>query len=86
MISEAVRGAGAVLKTPDGVEFMDKYHELKSLAPRDIVARAIDNETKKHGYEYVYLDLSSIPEEEIKRKFPNILNACAKEGYTLRRI
>jgi len=80
LISEAVRGAGAVLKTPDGVEFMDKYHELKSLAPRDIVARAIDNETKKHGYEYVYLDLSSIPEEEIKRKFPNILNACAKRG------
>ncbi len=80
LISEAVRGAGAVLKTPDGEEFMDKYHQMKSLAPRDVVARAIDNEVKKHGYEFVYLDLSHIPEETIKKKFPNIIKACAKRG------
>jgi len=83
LISEAVRGAGAVLKTFKGKEFMQKYDKRKSLAPRDIVARAIDNEMKKSGEPYVYLDLSPIGVDRIKKEFPNIYKYCLSKGIDI---
>jgi L-aspartate oxidase len=83
LISEAVRGAGAVLKTIAGEEFMSRYDERGSLAPRDIVARAIDNEMKKSGDPYVYLDLSPIGVERIIREFPNIYMVCKDKGIDI---
>ena len=80
LISEAVRGEGAILKTKDGKEFMHKYDPRKSLAPRDIVARAIDNEMKKRGDEYVYLDCRHIDENEFLSHFPNITEKCRSIG------
>ncbi len=83
LISEAVRGAGAVLKTIKGKEFMQKYDRRKSLAPRDIVARAIDNEMKKSGDPYVCLDLKNIEPERIKKEFPNIYKYCLGKGIDI---
>lgn len=80
LISEAVRGAGAVLKTMDGKEFMQKYDERGSLAPRDITARAVDNEMKAKGDEYVYLDCSKIDRHRLLEHFPNIYSKCLSEG------
>lgn len=80
LISEAVRGAGAVLKTNDGKEFMQKYDERGSLAPRDITARAVDNEMKMRGDEYVYLDCSKIDRHRLLEHFPNIYSKCLSEG------
>ncbi|MFT6834470.1 MAG: L-aspartate oxidase [Francisellaceae bacterium] len=72
LLSEALRGEGAVLQLADGSSFMDKYHELADLAPRDIVARAIDNEIKKRGIHCVYLNISHRPKEFIIKHFPTI--------------
>ncbi|TET17816.1 MAG: L-aspartate oxidase [Candidatus Cloacimonadota bacterium] len=80
LISEAVRGEGAFLRTVDGKTFMEKYHPRKSLAPRDIVARAIDTEIKKSGDKYVLLDTSPIGRRRFKNRFPTIYNVLVDRG------
>ncbi len=87
LISEAVRGEGAVLVDKRGRGFMDQYHELKSLAPRDVVARAIDNEMKKTGAECVYLDCAPRtthkPPGFMRNRFPNIYEKCLSLGIDM---
>lgn len=83
LITEALRGYGAVLKTQAGREFMHKYDERKSLAPRDIVARAIDNEMKILGHDFVFLDASSLEAEGLKSHFPNIYKKCLSLGIDI---
>lgn len=83
LITEAMRGAGAILKTKDGEEFMLRYDSRGNLAPRDIVARAIDNEMKIRGDEYVYLDCRHIPLQELVDHFPNIYKKCLSIGLDI---
>jgi L-aspartate oxidase len=87
LISEAVRGEGGVLLTPEGEPFMEKYSpEWKDLAPRDVVARAIHNEMEEHNYSYVLLDIAShMPAGKIKERFPNIYAECRRVGVDITR-
>ncbi len=85
LISEALRGFGAVLKDSRGVEFMNRYHPMRSLATRDIVARAIDNELKKSGDSCVYLDIRHIPASRTRRHFPTIYARCKELGIDITR-
>jgi L-aspartate oxidase len=83
LISEAVRGFGGILKRTNGEEFMQEYDPRKSLAPRDIVARAIDAEIKKSGEDYVYLDVRHKSKAEILSHFPNIYAKCLDIGIDM---
>ena len=80
LISEAVRGEGAVLRRMDGSALMSGIHQLESLAPRDVVARAIDMTMKERNEPHVWLDLSPIPEAHMRTRFPNIVAECEARG------
>ena len=83
LITEALRGEGAQLKLPDGTRFMPQFHPLAELAPRDVVARAIDYEMKRLGSECVYLDISHKPAEFITSHFPTVKENCLKYGIDI---
>ncbi len=80
LVSEAVRGEGAVLRNDSGEAFMEKRHRLKDLAPRDIVAREIFKQMELSGREHVWLDITSRDEAWLRKRFPNIYNYCEKSG------
>ena len=80
LITEALRGEGAVLKTLDGEEFMKRHDPRGDLAPRDVVARAIDDEMKQHGHEHVLLDATALGKEFLEKRFPQVVRTCREYG------
>lgn len=83
LITEAMRGFGAILRLQNGEEFMDKYHPMRSLAPRDVTARAIYTEMTKRGEDFVYLDVTHKDPEAIRSHFPNIYEKCLSIGIDI---
>lgn len=83
LITEAIRGEGGILRNEKGVRFMPFYHELKELAPRDVVSRAILSEIRKSKIDYVYLDVSNIDKSLFKRRFPSIFEKIEKMGIDI---
>ncbi|HEX2920275.1 MAG TPA: L-aspartate oxidase [Bacteroidales bacterium] len=85
LITEALRGFGAVLKNMEGEKFMKRYDSRESLAPRDIVVRAIDNEMKMWGDDHVWLDCTHLDPEKLKDHFPNVYEHCLERGIDITR-
>ncbi len=83
LITEAMRGFGAILRLQNGEEFMHKYHPMGSLAPRDVVARCMDHEMKIHGDEFLYLDVTHKDAQDIINHFPNIYQKCLSIGIDI---
>ncbi len=83
LISEAVRGEGAILRLPDGTAFMERFHPSKDLAPRDVVARAIDSEMKRLGADHLWLDITHLDEATLRDRFPTIYEQCLNQGIDM---